>query len=531
MWNGVSLNFDASKGAVLRSTYRLEPYADAAQIRLRYNAPVHIESDGTLAIAYAWGEMRESAPRAWQENDGMRLPVAVAFQTSEVSETSKVFVGFRLGEYDPALPLFIDPTLTWNTFLGGGGTDYGFTIAVDGSGNVYVAGESSATWGSPVRAYTGDYDAFAAKLDSSGELTWNTFLGGSLKDYCWGIDVDGSGNVYVAGLSKDTWESPVRPFTYGYDGFTAKLDSNGGLTWNTFLGGEGADLIYDIAVDGSGNVYVAGYASRSWGFPVRPYTSGQDAFAARLDSNGGLTWNTFLGGSTDDFGWGIAVDGNSNAYVVGTSNSSWGSPIRLYTSGDDAFAARLDSSGGLGWNTFLGGSGMDRGRSIALDGSDGAYVAGYGDTSWGSPVRLFTSGEDAFAARLDSSGGLTWNTFLGGSGTDYGYAIALDGDGSVYVAGYGDASWGTPMRLFTAGWDAFAARLDSGGLTWNTFLGGNGWDESRTIAVDGTGNVYAAGYSNASWNSPVRLYTGDFDAFAAKLPPNQFDLFLPLVVR
>ncbi len=125
--------------------------------------------------------MRESTPLAWQELEGRRLPVEVNFQVIETRSSSDVQVGFRLGEYNPALPLFIDPTLTWNTFLGGYGTDYGFAIAVDASDNVYVAGESSATWGSPVRAYTSDYDAFVAKLDNSGNLEWNTFLGGKSK--------------------------------------------------------------------------------------------------------------------------------------------------------------------------------------------------------------------------------------------------------------------------------------------------------------------------------------------------------------
>ena len=156
----------------------------------------------------------------------------------------------------------------------------------------------------------------------------------------------------------------------------------------------------------------------------------------------------------------IAVDGSGNVYVSGSSDATWGSPVRAYTSNYDAFAAKLNSSGALTWNTFLGGSGDDNGRAIAVDGSGNVYVGGFSDATWGSPVRPYTSDEDAFAARLDSSGALIWNTFLGGSGFDSGCAIAVDGSGKVYVSGFSDATWGSPVQAFTASYDAFAVSFN-----------------------------------------------------------------------
>jgi hypothetical protein len=280
-------------------------------------------------------------------------------------------------------------------------------------------------------------------------------------------------------------------------------------------------------MDGSSNVYVAGFSTATWGSPVRAYTAGEDAFAARLDSSGELTWNTFLGGSEFDYGSAVVVDGSGNVYVAGFSAATWGAPVRAHYSGvnDDAFAARLDGSGELIWNTFLGGSGTDDGLDIAVDGSGNVYVTGVSNAAWGSPVRAYTAEEDAFAARLDSDGELTWNTFLGGSGGyydygDYGYDIAVDGSGNVYVAGSSAAAWGSPARAYTAGRDTFAARLNSGGgLTWNTFLGGSGGDYGFAGAVDGSGNVYVTGDSNAAWGSPMRGYTAGEDACVVKLPP------------
>jgi predicted secreted hydrolase len=514
LWDGITLTYAATAGSIYTTSYSLSPGANPADIGLRYNVPLTLNEDGTLTIAFDTGAMTESAPVAWQDINSQRMSVDVSFRVSGQE------VGFALGSYNPRYALTIDPSLVWNTFLGGSDYDYGTGIAVDGSGNVYVTGSSYATWGSPVRAYTGG-DAFAAKLDSSGGLTWNTFLGGSGgEDDGYGIAVDGSGNVYVTGKSDATWGSPVRAYGgSGWDAFAAKLDSTGGLTWNTFLGGSGGgDISFGIAVDGSGNVYVAGTSYATWGSPVRAYTSNGDVFAAKLNASGGLTWNTFLGGSAYDYGYGIVVDGSGNVYVAGYSDATWGSPVRAYTGGADAFAAKLNASGGLTWNTFLGGSGDDVGSGIVVDGSGNVCVAGSSSATWGSPVRVYAGGDDTFVAKLNTSGGLTWNTFLGGSGGDYGYGIAVDGSGNVYVAGYSDATWGSPLRAYTSGADAFAAKLDStGGLTLNTFLGGGGVDEGDGIAVDGSGNVYVAGYSAATWGSPVRAYTGGADAFAAKV--------------
>jgi len=427
-------------------------------------------------------------------------------------------VGFSLGEYLPGIAGVIDP---WLTFVGGSGDEDARSIAVDGSGNVYVTGISNVTWGSPVRAYTSGadaftpIDAFVAKLNSNGVLQWLTFLGSSGNDWGLGIAVDNSGNVYVTGQSSATWGSPVRTYTSGYDAFVAKLDSSSGaLVWNTFLGSSGVDSGDCISVDGCGNVYVTGSSDTNWGSPVRAHVAGYgyDAFAAKLDSSSGaLVWSTFLGGSGMDQGLGIAVDSSGNIYVTGLSYATWGSPVRAYKSSPtEGFAAKLNSNGVLQWNTFLGSRGGDVGQDIAVDGSGNVYITGSSH-----------AGADAFATKLNSNGVLQWNTFLGGSGDDQAFGITLDGGGNVYVTGVSYATWGYPVRAYTLGADAFAAKLNSNGvLQWNTFLGSNDVDYGYEIAVDGSGNVYIAGMSRATWGSPVMVYTARNDAFVAKLNSN-----------
>jgi hypothetical protein len=199
LWDGVTVVYEASEVSIVKSTYYLDATGDGVpfdSIRLGYNRPVSLDEQGNLVIAYENGNLVESAPIAWQEVGGERKPVTAAYALC-----GEQAVGFSLGDYMPGIPVVIDPELTWNTFLGGSGNDDGYAFAVDSSGNVYVTGKSFATWGSPVRAYNASSDVFAAKLNSSGSLTWNTFLGGSDYDFGYAIAVDGSGNVYVAGSS------------------------------------------------------------------------------------------------------------------------------------------------------------------------------------------------------------------------------------------------------------------------------------------------------------------------------------------
>ncbi len=166
LWDGVTLAYNAS--GIYATTYTVAAGADVSNIKLKYNAPLTLNKDGSLSIAFETGALTESAPIAWQNINGKRVAVEVAYQVRGQE------VSFKLGNYDSHYPLTIDPTLTWHTFLGGSGTENGLSIAVDVSGNVYVAGYSTATWGAPVQAFGGSLDAFAAKLNSAGALTWHT---------------------------------------------------------------------------------------------------------------------------------------------------------------------------------------------------------------------------------------------------------------------------------------------------------------------------------------------------------------------
>ena len=526
LWAGVTAVYEKSESGVVKSTYNIQPGETKAsnpaeQIKLRYSVPVKIDSSGNLVLSFASGEMQETRPVAWQEVAGKKISVEARYRLLETKA-----VGFEVEAYDVRYPLVIDPVISWSTFLGGTSLDRGYAIAVDSSGNTYVIGCSAGTWGSPIRPYTEAHDAFVAKLDANGTLLWNTFLGTSDYDDGYGIAVDTNGNVYVTGSSWATWGSPLRAYAGIGDAFVTKLNADGALLWNTFLGGTSYDCGNGIAVDTNGSCYVGGNSSATWGSPIRPIAAGEsDGFVAKLDASGVLIWNTFLGGAPgDDDLHGIAVDTNGNSYVAGWSLATWGLPLRAYAGGYDAFVAKLATNGTLLWNTFLGGANNDQGpygNGIAVDTNGNTYVTGYSQATWGSPLRAYAGSQDGFVAKLTTNGALQWNTFMGGLSDDGSSGIAVDTSGNSYVAGWSEATWGLPLRAYAGSRDTFVAKLTTNGaLQWNTFMGGLSDVWGSGIAVDTNGNSYVAGWSMATWGWPVRQFAGGWDAYVAKVPAN-----------
>ncbi len=550
LWDGISLTYEATKDGITESTYQIAPGADVSKIRLKYNVPVEKQSNGSLKFRFEKGTLTESAPTAWQEIDGKHVPVTVSFKVSGEE------IGFSVGKYDSAKPLIIDPVYSWNTFYGSGSTDYGYGIAVDGAGNVYVTGASYATWSGPseqpplnpfVSAAFGP-DIFVLALNSSGAYQWHTFFGSGNSvvgagrgDFGNAIAVDGSGNVYVTGYSYGTWGTPLNPFDSSGSGnpdiFVLKLNSSGAYQWNTFYGsGKGdGDYGFGIAVDGSGNVDVAGYSYGTWGTPLNPFDSSgsgkPDIFVLQLNSSGAYQWNTFYGSGKGDGDWGyaIAVDSAGNVDVTGASYGTWGTtPLNPYSGSIDGaiFVLQLNSSGAYQWNTFYGSGSGDYGYGIAADSTGNVDVTGISNGTWGTtPLNPYSGNGAIFVLQLNSSGAYQWNTFYGSGSGDYGYGIAADSGGNVNVTGFSNATWSgpsgqSPLNPFDSsglgGPNVFILKLNSSGVyQWNTFYGSGSGDYGYGIGgiiVDGGGNVDVAGYSYATWGGP-----------SGQLPLNPFD--------
>jgi hypothetical protein len=326
------------------------------------------------------------------------------------------------------------------------------------------------------------------------------------------------------------------------------------LSYSTYLGGSGWDQGEAIAVDSDGNAYVTG-AANSTNFPTTPGTfqparagGPYDAFVAKINPTGtGLVYSTYLGGDGHfDVGNAITVDALGNAYIVGATESinfptTIGVVQPVFGGGrDDAFLAKLSPTGSeLIYSTYLGGAGSEYGHGVAVDAAGNAYMTGYSGainypTTPGAFQPLFAGGgSDVIVTKVNPSGSaLVYSTYVGGSvNTEVGFHIAIDTDGNAYVTGVTysidfPTTLGVVQPLFAGGpSDAFVMKLNPMGssLVYSTFLGGDGEDEGRGIAVDAAGNAYATG-ETASINFPTTLGTiqpgfggGPSDVFVTKL--------------
>ena len=455
LYPGIDLVYSGKQGR-LKSEFVVAAGADPTVITMAYSgtSAMYVRDDGALVLETPIGELVEAPPLIYQTIGERRVTVEGAYCLLGNGE-----VTFTLGEYVLTEPLIIDPELVYSTYLGGGGRDMGFGIAVDSSGCAYVTGGTGSidfpTSQSPYQSDQGDYDAVVTKLSPSGSsLVYSTYLGGGDQDYGYSIAVDSSGNAYVTGwtMSSDfPTQNAYQSDQGNTDAFVAKLTPSGSsLVYSTYLGGGDVDRGYGIAVDNSGCAYVTGYTFSS-DFPTQnAYQLDQestDAFVTKLTPSGSsLVYSTYLGGGgvDSDYGQGIAVDSSGNAYVTGCTTSSDFPTQNAYQSHQadrDVFVTKLSPSGSsLVYSTYLGGGDDDCGRSIAADSSGNAYVIGYTDSSnfpTQNAYQASIGGRDVFVTKLSASGSsLVYSTYLGGGDYDVGYGIAVDSSGNAFVTGY-----------------------------------------------------------------------------------------------
>lgn len=552
----------------LEYDFEVSPYADAGLIQLKLQGAAgplaaRIGANGDLNIAAPGGFLVLLKPAAYQIIGGKKQPVASGYAIEDNGR-----VRFDVGPYDHSKKLIIDPALVYSTYLGGGGGDSISGIAVDGSGDAFVTGGTGSTnfpTASPEqKSLTGASNAFISELKPDGSgLVFSTYVGGTGYDKGTGIALDPSGNIYVAGYTSSanfpTTSGVLQKTFQGAPGkseaFVLKLNSGGAaLGYATYLGGSNGDFAYGIAVDSGGNAYVTG-STQSSNFPTanpiqKSLNGGSDAFVAKLNPQGAsLVYSTFLGGSSADSGQAIAIDSAGEAFVTGfTLSTDFPTVTPLQSSGGagDAFVTKVNSTGSaLLYSTYLGGSAEDRGLAIAVDGAGDAFVAGVTQsadfpTTPGAYQTTPGGASDAFVTEINPAGSQKlYSTLLGGSGADQANGVALDPAGNAYVAGSTASSnfpTVTPSQSSLGGGacattcsNAFVSVIKSGGagLVYSTYLGGSGPDYGTAVAADSSGNAYVAGTTTSN-NFPATggVFQGTYsgsgssgNGFIAKVSP------------
>jgi hypothetical protein len=424
------------------------------------------------------------------------------------------------------------PQWQWALRAGGVSWDSGLATAVDTQGNIYVGGnfQGTAVYGSTTLTSSGGNDIFVAKLDANGNWLWVRKAGGPSSDVLYGMATDTAGNVYVTGMFAETAAFATTTITSAglSDIFVAKLDANGFLDWVAQAGGASGDVGRGLALDGSGNIYVCGNYNGSVNFGTNPLAGFgyNDAFIAKLNSDGVWQWTRGAGGSGDDQALGIDTDSSGNAYVTGYyRGTATFTPFTLTSNGDaDIFIAKVNASGFLLGVFSWGGAMFDIGSAVALDPADNIYLAGHinGTVAFGPFVLVGEGAEDIFAMKMNSGGIIQWAERAGGEGWDLPTAIAADAAGNLYLTGrfQGSAAFG-PVTLTSLGlYDAFFAKLDTNGfLGWVIQAGGTSNEMGNGITCDASGNVYVTGYfvDTAAFGPFVLTSLGDAETFIARI--------------
>lgn len=549
VYPGVNLVYYGDEGQ-LEYDFRVAPAADPNQIALSFNGASARIVSGDLLLATDRGDVRFQAPRIYQQDGKIQTPIAGSFR--QLADNK---IGFTIGDYNHSRELVIDPVLSYSTYLGGSNTEKLVNLAVDSSGNIYVAGSTLSSDFPPTPpanpkfqgTLVGTQNIFIAVIDPflppTQQLLYATYLGGSQFDFAAGIavstDVDQgtSGiDVYVAGSTTSPnfptngalapfQATPAQPGTHGFL-TRLNLSTTTTLRYSTYLAGtnaaaNAADTITGLAIDNAGNAFVTGITTStndpSNGFPANPdgfqtvSNAPSQFFASKINTKGtgsqSMIYSTYFGGgnpqSGQTQGGGIALDATGNMYITGGTNF-------------------LETTGPNGEAKFP----LNLAQQGCLD------EAGKTQCNLSNPTAL-----DAFVAKITPEPGFTlpvYSTYLGGSGDDIGYGVAVDSSGNAYVTGStfsGDWVCTSCPASFqgsygTAG-DAFIAKIGNLNgsvypLNYFTYLGGNGSDVGQAIQVDSVQAAHVVG-STSSLNFPItpntyqKQYGGSGDAFVASI--------------
>ncbi|RLJ70761.1 beta-propeller repeat-containing protein [Hydrogenivirga caldilitoris] len=519
----------------------VKPGVDPGVVRFSYEGVKELKVNDRgelLAVLLSGREVIQKKPYVYQEIGGKKKVIEGEYVVNR--EGDSFVYTFRLGPYDERYALFIDPVLSYSTYLGGSSGELGRAITVDNFGNAYVTGSTNSTDFPLMNEYdndcgtdndpnTCDGDPFITKFDPSGNLLYSTYIDVTDDQIAWDIAVDGSGNIYIT----------------GNNGFIIKLNPSGDqvLYWN-YLANLTQNIYntaaFGLAVDDSGNAYITG---NTWESGV------SYAFVAKIDTNqqgqNSLIYLRNIG--NDSTGYDIAIDGSGNAYVTGHTVSPSFPTMNAYdsTCGDnsscdsnkyDAFVVKLDPNGNTLYATYLGGNGDDIGYGIAADDSGVAYITGETRSSTfpTTPDALDSDpfSQDAFITKIDTTkseqDSLVYSSYLGGNGTDAGRDIALDSSKNIYIVGFttstdlpvtDDAYQDSLNGIFL---DVFLVKINSTGssIIYLTYFGGSGNEEGWGIAVDNSNSIYITGHTQSTdfplKNENQSERKGLQDAFVAK---------------
>jgi hypothetical protein len=535
LWPGIDLEYYFTFDG-LKYDFVIQPHASSKNIKISVEGTESMKNQGNdLVLTLPKGqEIIDSDLVAYYKDTGDSI-------RSRFTILGDYTYSFILENYDETRSVVIDP-LVYSTYIGDSGWDNARSIDFDNSGNAFVTGHTTSTnfpttAGAYDKSHNGDVDAFVFKLNPLGTgLVYSTFVGGSGREYSYGISVNSNGCPIVTGgttSSNFPTTNNAYDITHGgsYDVFAFQLNSSGsGLTYSTYIGGSSYDIGRGIELDSSGFPYIVGNTS-STNFPTttgaydRTYGGITDVFVTKVNLTfDTLIFSTYIGGTTGDKGFAIAVDNSGNSYITGYtdvfgSNQYPTTPGAYDTSGtlmEDVVVSKLNASGDkLLLSTLVSSNTMERGYGIDVDASGYTYVAGWTRSS-GFPTTAgafqttykgSSSYSEGFILKLNISfDKLIYSTFLGDTHNDEINGLKVNTNGVAHLVGStgstnfpvtSDAENGTHGGGIL---DAFFVKLNASGngLLYSTFRGGGGNDYGYSVAISNNGDIYIAGVSSST---------------------------------
>ncbi|MGK7903903.1 MAG: SBBP repeat-containing protein, partial [Hormoscilla sp.] len=547
----------------MKGDFIVHPGGNYQDIRIDYDGArrVRVRKDGTLVVRTPWGRWTESAPVAYQEIEGDRIPVEVEYILFDAEGKQIRFqrrgsrdavVGFQVGAYDPNYVLEIDPILEYSTYLGGSDV-FATTTETFIDLETVIVTETQVE----IDQETGQVIETTITTEEERQIQGRDFtdtfelFSSPGNDAGYAIAVDSTGAVYITGETTATnfpstsaivTNPPIDPGTGNLpdfrDAFVTKLDANGDLVYSAYISGGDRDRANGIAVDSAGSAYIVG-ETESTDFPVisridepfQEFAGGsQDAFVAKLNPTGTqFDYASYLGGVGRERGIGIFVNSNEFAYVTGQTNSQGlgtdGAFQSNFQGGSDAFIAKVNPEGsGLEYFTYIGGSEFDEGVGIAEDDNGEVYISGTTESSGLAtlePTEAFQTDllgrRDAFVTKLNADGSeQVYFTYIGGGGGEVSGGLVVDNNGAAYITGITPSpdfptTPGSFQEFYQGGpFDAYLTKVDPSGaaLEYSTFIGGSGNEginflpqTAANIAVDRSGTVHIIGTTTSTENS------------------------------
>ncbi len=534
LYPGIDVRYYSARGE-MECDYVVAPGADPRSILLEVSAPGPVRvSGGDLVVGTADGDVRWRRPVSYQVISGRRRPVTSSYRVTRARGGKATRVAFDLGPYDARRPLVIDPAFQYVTHIGGFQSDTVYGVTNDAAGNIFVVGEANSpdyptTAGAYRAANQGNYDVVVTKMNPSGSaMVYSTFIGGSQLDSGSMIDVDASGNAYIAGYTTSN-NYPTTPgvvqASYGggtFDAVLTKLNATGSaIVYSTYIGGNKADKAHDVAVDGAGQAVVVGETASS-GFPTLggyAYSGNIDAFVTQVNAScTSRLISRCIGGAADDWANGCRYDIGGNVELVGVTASANfpvtpGALQPLPGGGTDAFVSKVSAgTGAIAACTYLGGATDDVANSLAATPMGNVFVCGQ-TFSTNFPVsptayqatRIGLSA--GFVTKINQTlTGILYSTYLGGLRNTYCTAVAMNSNASrVFVVGSTDSidfpvTSDAYQKVNAGNTDGIIVEMDGtlDHVLYATYMGGSNDDQFTDVTMSTDGIVYLSGDTHST---------------------------------